>query len=60
MKKVQNEEKRGSKRQRKMRTVQHGKSATRKKCTLEIAKHETSATWKECNTKKVYIGNGKT
>ena len=37
-----------------MKKVKHEKSATRKKCTLELAKHEKGVQHgKECNMKKV-------
>ena len=34
-------------------TVQHVKSAIRRKCHMKIVQHRKRATWKECNMKQV-------
>ena len=35
-----------------MEKVQHGKSATWKKCSMQKMLDEKSATWKKCNMEK--------
>ena len=43
-----------------MKRVRYGKSATWKEYNIKTAQHEKVATQKECNTRKVYIGNSET